>query len=128
MRLVLIGDCESPHMLKLARALGKEVDLWAASTRGFAPEFNFLIPAKQMLALQTSPDHAGGNMSLLLQLPKLGAWLARVQPDWIHAHYLTSAGTLAWGAKKGWRLKAKIAGSAWGSDILVTPNQGWAYH
>jgi glycosyltransferase involved in cell wall biosynthesis len=24
-------------------------------------------------------------------------------------------------------LDAQIAGSAWGSDILVTPNQGWAY-
>ena len=128
MKLVLIGDGESPHLLKWARALGKEVDLWAVSTRGFAAEFNFLIPAKQMLALNTAPDHGGGNMALLKQLPKLGAWLARVKPDWIHAHYLTSAGTMAWAARRGWGLKAKIAGSAWGSDILVTPNQGWAYH
>ena len=127
MRLVLIGDGESPHLLKWARALSKEVDLWAVSTRGFAPEFNFLIPAKQLLALDTSPDHGGGNIALLKQLPKLGAWLARVQPDWIHAHYLTSAGTLAWAAKRGWGLKARIAGSAWGSDILVTPDQGWGY-
>ncbi|MBV8502066.1 MAG: glycosyltransferase family 4 protein [Paucibacter sp.] len=127
MRLVLIGDGESPHLLKWARALGTEVDLWAVSTRGFAPEFHFLIPAKQMLALGAALDHAGGNVALLKQLPKLGAWLARVQPDWIHAHYLTSAGTLAWVARRGWGLKAKIAGSAWGSDILVTPDQGWAY-
>lgn len=127
MRLVLIGDGESPHLLKWARALQPHVDLWAASTRGFAPEFSFLIPEAQRLALNTSPAHGGGNLAVLKQLPKLGEWLARVQPDWLHAHYLTSHGTLAWAAKKGWRLKARIAGSAWGSDILVTPQQGWAY-
>ncbi len=127
MRLVLIGDGESPHLLKWARALSKEVDLWAASTRGFAPGFDVLLPAERMLALQTSPDHGGGNIALLKKLPQLGTWLAQVKPDWLHAHYLTSAGTLAWVAKRGWGLKARIAGSAWGSDILVTPDQGWAY-
>jgi len=126
-RLVLIGDGESPHLLKWARALSQEVDLWVASTRGFAPEFNFLVPAKQMLALDTAPDHAGGNIALIKKLPQLGAWLAKVQPDWLHAHYLTSAGTLAWIARRGWGLKCRIAGSAWGSDILVTPDQGRGY-
>ena len=128
MRLVLIGDGESPHLLKWARALHDQVELWAASTRGFAPEFSFLVPEQRRLALQTSPRHGGGNLAVLAQLPRLGAWLARVQPDWLHAHYLTSHGTLAWAARRGWRLKARIAGSAWGSDILVTPQQGWAYH
>lgn len=127
MRLVLIGDGESPHLLKWARALAPHVDLWAASSRGFAPEFSFLIPRNQMLALNTAPEHGGGNVALFKQLPKLGAWLAEVNADWLHAHYLTSHGTLAWVAKRGWRLRAQIAGSAWGSDILVTPNQGWAY-
>jgi len=128
MKLVLIGDGESPHLLKWARALQPHVDLWAASTRGFAPEFSFLIPERQRLALNTAPSHGGGNLAVLAQLPKLGAWLSRVQADWLHAHYLTSHGTLAWAAQRGWRLKAKIAGSAWGSDILVAPAQGWAYH
>jgi len=128
MRLVLIGDGESPHLLKWARALSEEVDLWAVSTRSFAPEFNFLLPKNQMLALETSPDHAGGNAAVLKHLPRMGRWLAEVKADWLHAHYLTSAGTMAWAAKRGWGLKAKIAGSAWGSDILVTPNQGWGYN
>jgi len=127
MRLVLIGDGESPHLLKWARALAPHVDLWAASSRGFAPEFSFLIPKNQMLALNTAPEHGGGNFALLKQLPKLGAWLAEVNADWLHAHYLTSHGTLAWAAKAGWTLRARIAGSAWGSDILITPNQGFAY-
>ena len=33
----------------------------------------------------------------------------------------------AWAAKLGWRLRAQIAGSAWGSDILVTPQRGPHY-
>ena len=125
--LVLIGDGESPHLLKWARALAPHVDLWAASSRGFAPDFNFLIPERQRLALNTAPVQGGGNLAVIKQLPKLGAWLAEVNADWLHAHYLTSHGALAWAAKTGWRLRARIAGSAWGSDILVTPNQGFAY-
>ena len=127
MRLVLIGDGQSPHLLKWARALAPEVDLWAASTRGFVPEFDFIMPRRQRLTLDTNPAHGGGNFAVLAQLPKLGRWLAEVKADWLHAHYLTSHGTLAWAAKKGWRLGAQIAGSAWGSDILVTPDQGRAY-
>lgn len=124
LKLVLIGDGESPHLLKWARALKPRVQLYAISSRGFLPEFHQLLPDAQRLALHTAPDHGGGNVALIKQLPKVGAWLADTDPDWIHAHYLTSHGTLAWAAKLGWRLRAQIAGSAWGSDILVTPERG----
>lgn len=127
MKLVLIGDGQSPHLLKWARALSPNVELWAASSRGFTPEFEALLPVERRLALQTDPAHGGGNVGLLKKLPTLGNWLARIDADWINAHYLTSHGTLAWAAKRGWRLRARIAGSAWGSDILVTPQQSWAY-
>lgn len=128
MKLVLIGDGQSPHLLKWARALAHEVSLYAVSSRGFTPEFEALLPPERRLALATDPRHAGGNISILKQLPRLGQWLQKVDADWLHAHYLTSHGTLAWAAKRGWKLRARIAGSAWGSDILVTPNQGWGYH
>jgi L-malate glycosyltransferase len=123
MRLVLIGDGESPHLLKWARALAQTpgVELWAASSRGFAPGFDACIPAARCLALQTRPARAGGNLSVLFALPRLAAWLRRVDADWLHAHYLTSHGSLAWLSKRGWRLRARIAGSAWGSDVLVAP-------
>ena len=127
LKLVLIGDGESPHLLKWARALSTRVQLHAISSRGFDPGFDLLLPAARRLALHTAPDHGGGNVALLKQLPKVGAWLADTNADWLHAHYLTSHGTLAWAAKAGWRLRAQIAGSAWGSDILVTPHQGSAY-
>ena len=124
MRLVLLGDGDSPHLLKWARALAPQVDLFAASSRGFLPGFDAVLPAERRLALDTHPRHGGGNIGLLRELPRLAGWLKRVQPDWVHAHYLTSHGTLAWLAQGLWGAPGRLAGSAWGSDILVTPDQG----
>jgi glycosyltransferase involved in cell wall biosynthesis len=97
MRLVLIGDGDSPHLLKWARALAAQpgVELWAAA--------------------------GGGNGALLRTLPRLAAWLKRLRPDWLHAHYLTSHGTLAWLAQSMLGVPGRLVGSAWGRDILVTP-------
>jgi glycosyltransferase involved in cell wall biosynthesis len=127
MRLVLVGDGESPHLLKWARALAAEgVDLWAASSRGFAPGFDAVLPAERRLALGTRPDFAGGNAAVLRTLPRLARWLRGVRPDWVHAHYLTSHGTLAWLARTVCGAPGRIVGSAWGSDILVAPEQNAA--
>ena len=123
MRLVLLGDGDSPHLLKWARALAPQVELWAVSSRGFAPEFDALVPAARRLALHTRPDFEGGNAALLRQLPRLARWLRTVRPDWIHAHYLTSHGTLAWLATALLGAPGRLVGSAWGSDILVTPQR-----
>jgi glycosyltransferase involved in cell wall biosynthesis len=127
MRVVLIGDGDSPHLLKWARALALRVDLWAVSSRGFLPGFDGLVPARQRLALGLNPDHAGGNTAILKRVPQVAAWLRAVDADWLHAHYLTSHGTLAWAARKLAGLRAQLVGSAWGSDILVTPDRHWAY-
>jgi glycosyltransferase involved in cell wall biosynthesis len=125
MKLVLIGDGESPHLLKWARALAPRVDLWAASSRRFLPGFDAVLPAARRLALATRPAFEGGNAALLATLPRLVGWLRRIGPDWLHAHYLTSHGTLAWAARR-LGVGARIAGSAWGTDILVTPDRGAA--
>lgn len=129
LRIALIGDGDSVHLLKWAQALAADagVEVWAASSRGFLPGFDRVVPAPRRLALGSAPGHAGGNVGLLRKLPALGAWLKGVDADWLHAHYLTSHGTLAWLARKGWGLRARIAGSAWGSDILVTPARSAAY-
>jgi glycosyltransferase involved in cell wall biosynthesis len=129
MRLVLIGDGDSPHLLKWARALAAVpgMDLWAVSSRGFAPGFEALTPASHRLALGTSPDAGGGNVALLRTLPRVARWLQQAQPDWLHAHYLTSHGTLAWLAQRLYRVPGRLVGSAWGSDILVTPQRGGAW-
>jgi len=103
------------------------VEVWVASSRGFPQGFDALVPAARRLALNTDPVHGGGNVGLLTTLPKLARWLKRVDADWLHAHYLTSHGTLAWLAKRLWGLRARIVGSAWGSDILLTPQRSIAY-
>ncbi len=126
MKLVLIGDGDSPHLLKWALALAPRVSLYAVSSRGFLPGFDAAVPAARRLALNTAPRFAGGNAALLRCLPRVAAWLDAVQPDWLHAHYLSSHGSLAWLARRLWRLPARIVGSAWGSDILVTPERSLA--
>jgi L-malate glycosyltransferase len=125
MRYVLIGDGDSPHLLKWARALAAlpGVELWAASSRGFAAGFDTVLPRERRLALGTAPDAAGGNAALLRQLPRLARWLRQVDAAWIHAHYLTSHGTLAWLAQGLYGVRGRLVGSAWGSDILVTPQR-----
>jgi glycosyltransferase involved in cell wall biosynthesis len=124
-RLVLWGDGESPHLLKWARALSTRVELFAASSRGFAPAFEALVPAERRLALGRAVKFSGGNIGLLKALPHFKRWLDEVEPDWINAHYLTSHGTLAWMARR-LGVRAQLAGSAWGSDILVAPVQSAA--
>ena len=123
MRYVLFGDGESPHLLKWARALAAApgLELWAASSRGFSGGFDACVPATRRLALATKPDAAGGNVALLRKLPALIRWLRRVDATWLHAHYLSSHGTLAWLARKAPGVRGALVGSAWGSDILVTP-------
>jgi len=123
MRWVLLGDGDSPHLLKWARALAPRVELWAASSRGFLPGFDDCLPPERRLALATRPSFEGGNVRLLKTLPRLVAWLKQVRPDWIHAHYLTSHGTLAWLATAYGGAPGRLVGAAWGSDILVTPQR-----
>lgn len=125
MRYVLIGDGESTHLLKWARALSAlpGLELWAASSRGFLGGFDAVLPHERRLALQTRPDAAGGNVALLRHLPRLAAWLRKVDAPWIHAHYLSSHGTLAWLAQRVYGVRGRLVGSAWGSDILVAPQR-----
>ena len=127
LRYVLIGDGDSPHLLKWARALQPLVELWLCSSRGFAPEFEQLLPSTRRLALHTHPAQQGSNFVLQQQVFKVARWLKDIDPDWINPHYLTSHGTLALLAKRFGRLRGRLIASAWGSDILVTPQRHAAY-
>ena len=120
LRVVLWGDGESPHLVKWARALAPRVELYLASSRGLAPALQALLPPERVLLLGHATNFAGGNAALLKTLPRLARWLRGVDADWINAHYLTSHGTLAWLARR-LGVRAQLAASAWGSDILVAP-------
>lgn len=127
MKLVLIGDGESPHLLKWARALHADArvgeGLYAASSRGFLTDFDACVPAQRRLALNLTVRHEGGNLHVLRSWPRLHGWLKSIQPDWLHAHYLSSHGTLAWLSRHAGGVDAQLASSAWGSDVLVTPRE-----
>ncbi len=125
LRVVLFGDGESPHLLKWARALAPRVELHLASSRGLAPALAELVASGRTLQLGHATKFSGGNAALLKALPRLVRWLRAVDADWINAHYLTSHGTLAWLARKA-GVRARLAASAWGSDILVAPQQSRA--
>lgn len=129
LRYILVGDGLSPHLLKWARTLhevgGVHLRLGVVSSRGLLPELEGLIPADRRLVLNTHPRHAGGNAALLLHLPRVAAWLRAQQPDVLHAHYLTSHGSMAWLAQRVWRVPGLLISSAWGSDVLLTPQRSW---
>ena len=122
LRVVLLGDGDSPHLLKWARALAPRVELYVASSRGLAPGLAALVAPERTLLLGHATKFSGGNAALLKTLPRLVRWLRDVDADLINAHYLTSHGTLAWLARK-LGVRAQLAASAWGSDILVTPGR-----
>lgn len=135
MRYLLFGDGESPHLLKWARALAAQgptvfegFELWAASSRGFLPAFDGVIAVERRLALGTRPRFEGGNVALLRELPRLAAWAKALRPAFVHAHYLSSHGTLGWLAQKLLGVRAPLIGSAWGSDILDTPLRSKVQH
>ena len=94
--------------------------LFVASSRGLAPALDALVPAERRLVLGHDTKFAGGNAALLKALPRFARWLREVDADWVNAHYLSSHGTLAWLARK-LGVRAQLAASAWGSDILVAP-------
>ena len=124
LRVVLWGDGESPHLLKWARALhalDARVELFVVSSRGLAPTLAALVPASRRLVLGHATKFSGGNVALLKALPRFARWLREVDADWINAHYLTSHGTMAWLARTFLGVRAPLAASAWGSDILVAP-------
>lgn len=134
LRYVLFGDGDSPHVAKWVRALAPRTELWLASSRGLHESVRSLLPPQRCLLLDRHSAPGGGNAGMLRALPQLTRWLRAIDPDWINPHYLTSHGLLAWLARGGWRtwppgppLRARLLGSAWGSDILVTPHRNLAY-
>jgi L-malate glycosyltransferase len=125
-RLVLIGDGESPHLLKWARALSAVpgLELWAASSRGFAPGFDDAVPPARRLALGTHARcrrrqrGAAAHAAAAGALAATGA--ARLAASALPhlARHVGLAGAGVFG------VPGRLAGSAWGSDILVTPDRG----
>lgn len=110
MRILYIADARSVHTRRWAEAfrdLGAQVHV--ASFR----------PAQIAgVEVHRLPTGGLGKAGYLLALPVLRRLAARLQPDIVHAQYLTSYGFLA--ALAGLR---PLVVTAWGSDVLVSPRE-----
>ena len=80
MRLVLWGDGESPHLLKWARALAPRVELWAASSRGFAAGIRRCGAGRAPAGAGHPSDARRRQCRAAAPLPRLARWLRRVEP------------------------------------------------
>ena len=74
-----------------------------------------LVPDAQRLALNTRPEHGGGNVALLKQLPQ-GGRVAICGTGWIHAHYLVPR-------QPGLGGQARVAAA--GADAIL--DLGWQH-
>lgn len=119
MRVLYVADAASVHTQRWAiafRDLGAEVAV--ASFR----------PAQIAgVAVHHLPTGGLGRAGYLLALPALRQIQSRFQADVVHAQYVTSYGFLA--ATAGLR---PLVVTAWGSDVLVSPQAsrlaGWLAH
>lgn len=110
MRILFVADAASIHTrrwLEHFRNRGDEVHV--ASFRAFE------LPGVTLHRLPTFGLGKLGYFYALLALPTI---FAKVRPDLVHAHYLTSYGFLA--AFAGLR---PLVVTAWGSDALIAPRQ-----
>ena len=62
------------------------------------------------------------NLEILRLLPRVRHIVREIWPDILHAHYATSYGIA--GVISG---KHPLVVTAWGSDVLITPEKSWAY-
>lgn len=117
-KYLLMGNAESPHLIKWARELAKHVDLYVLSFQDIDKAIYDLIPQEKCYSFHQKINTAGGNFHLLKLLPKIKQIIKEIKPEFINAHYITSYGFLAALTKLNY---SKLILSAWGSDILVTP-------
>jgi glycosyltransferase involved in cell wall biosynthesis len=120
---VLIGDAQSPHLLKWASELNGRVNLWVVSSRQFLPEFDAFLPDNKRFMFGARADLRGW-LNVFLKIRQLGNWLVKIDADWINPHYLTSHGLLAAIVRRMFGLRARLVCSAWGSDVLCAPLRG----
>lgn len=85
-------------------------------------EVNIPGVATYALTPQRKQKTEGDNWHLLFHLPAIKRLLKTIRPDIIHTHFLTSYGLL--GALSGHK---PLVGTAWGSDVLVTPQKSLVY-
>ena len=126
-KYLVIGDGESPHILKWVRELSKYFELYLVSSTDVNPEVRNIIPEDRIFTFKMNISESGGNIQFYKMIFPLKKIIRRIKPDFVNAHYITSHGTVAAVARKFSSHKFPLILSAWGTDILVTPNRNAFY-
>lgn len=126
-KYLFIGDAESVHLLKWVREIVKYADIYILSTRGLHPELKGTVSDSHCFLLNLDIKSSGGNSKVIFQLFRVNRIIKMIMPDIVNTHYLTSHGFLGALIKKVSSKKYLLVSSAWGSDIMVTPQKSYFY-
>ncbi len=121
-RILFFGDAASVHTRRWVAAMAQRGFGCVLATRAAAAQAE--VPgAQDVFTLQPGSSAAGWFSAL----PAVRRLAQRLQPQWLHGHYVTSYGL--WAAAASGVVRAPLVQTAWGSDILVTPRapglHGW---
>lgn len=125
MKICFLGDGGSIHILRWLdyfSSKGHEVHLITFTpfrdTSNLAERNNVFIHELGRHSINSE----GGNWYYLFNFFKTTKLIKKIKPDIVNAHYITSYGFI--GSLLGVN---NLVLSAWGSDILVTPNKNFIY-
>lgn len=114
-RILFFGDASSVHLQRWVAAMAARGFECLVATRSPGAVLQAVPGARELHLLQPGSDAAGWFAAL----PAVRRLAARLQPRWLHGHYVTSYGL--WAAACRGVVSAPLVLTAWGSDILVTP-------
>jgi glycosyltransferase involved in cell wall biosynthesis len=113
MKILYVSDAASVHTRR-----------WAEAFRDAGAQVHVasLRPARiDGVAVHVLPTFGLGKLGYLLSVPALRSLAKRLRPDVVHAQYVTSYGFLAAAAGL-----APLVVTAWGTDVLISPQQSRA--
>ncbi|WP_413944582.1 glycosyltransferase [Bdellovibrio sp. HCB-162] len=112
MKILIVADAQSIHTIRWKAALEK---------RGFVVAVASFREGTGVGKYFFKLSNFGlGKMGYVLAVPRLNKIISSFSPDIVHAHYISSYGFLCVlaGVKK-------LVVTAWGSDVLVSPEHSW---
>lgn len=122
MRILILGDPNSPHTIKWATSLAKRgidimvIGLGNLTVKSYESYSN--IEIKTVSAKVTREEGSFKKIGYLKAVPFIKKQIKQFNPDILHAHYATSYGLL--GALSGFY---PFIVSVWGSDVYSFPDK-----
>lgn len=112
-RILFFADASSIHTRRWVREIASRGFDCVVATRQPAE-----VPgASDVITIRPGSDAAGW----FLGIPAVHRLARRLNPQWVHGHYVTSYGL--WAAASGLGPRVPVVLTAWGSDLLVTPRE-----